>query len=135
MAWEPDVQHQWEYMTWRVNNGSFFLTLVIGDPANQSLYAELAFPDAIARVGDSGWELVAAMQAANTYTLIFKRPKLAERHETTRVADRPAPPTRRAPARPDPCVRTCRAVRSVLSAVSAALTGRWLISVARGTPA
>ena len=70
----PDMQH-WEYMTWRVNNGSFLLTLVIGDPANHDTYANLTFQDAIVLVGDDGWELVAAMQAANTYTLIFKRPK------------------------------------------------------------
>ena len=125
--------HQWEYMTWRVNNGSFFLTLVIGDPANQKLYAELAFPDAIARVGDSGWELVAAMQAANTYTLIFKRPKLAERREPARVRSRPALPTRRDSIQPDPCLRARRTVRSVLSTVGAAITGRWLVGAARGT--
>jgi hypothetical protein len=120
-------------MTWRVNNGSFFLTLVIGDPANQKLYAELAFPDAIARVGDSGWELVAAMQAANTYTLIFKRPKLAEHPEPARAQSRPAPPTRREPGQPGPCQRTCRAIRSVLSTVGAVLTNRCLVGAARGT--
>jgi hypothetical protein len=127
--------HQWEYMTWRVNNGSFFLTLVIGDPANQKMYAELAFPDAIARVGDSGWELVTAMQAANTYTLIFKRLKDAERHETARVHGQPATPSGGTPAHPKPCLRACRAIRRVLNAVCSAFTARRLTGVARGAPA
>jgi len=76
-------------MTWRVNNGSFLLTLIIGDAANQAAYASLTYPEAIVRVGEDGWELVAAMQAANTYTLVFKRPKSGVRGDDTRLSLHP----------------------------------------------
>jgi hypothetical protein len=123
---------QWEYMTWRVNNGSFLLTLVIGDRANQATYANLAFPDAIVLVGESGWELVAAMQAANTYTLIFKRPKDGLQRAPERRRTQPAASTGSESVDRSACVRVRRAITAVLNAVRSALATRPMADAADG---
>ena len=126
---------QWEYMTWRVNNGSFLLTLVIGDPANQELYANLLFPDAIVLVGERGWELVTAMQAANTYTLIFKRPKLDERWGTERCPSQVAVPPGHESLHPNALTSACREFRNWLNGMRSTLSGRCTPALAKGAPA
>ena len=119
-------------MTWRVNNGSFLLTLVIGDPANHDTYANLTFPDATVLAGDDGWELVAAMQAANTYTLIFKRPKDASRRASEPHRTQPAASTGSESVDRSACVRARRAITAVLSALRSALTTRSVADGAEG---